>query len=411
MRGSVGTMSTAVEKMAVIDSVYEIQQQHKLPQPSPSSFALGMLHPIPPITGRRIRIALVGCGRISANHIRAIALHHERAELVAICDPQPERLEQAQRLIAAAAVEHPGAATEPARYYHYNDLLTAAQTNSTPVDLVVLATPSGLHPGQVIAAAEAGLHVCTEKPMATRWADGVAMVRACDTAGVYLFVVKQNRFNSTLQLVRRQLQAGRFGRLALVAVNVFWHRPQSYYNLDSWRGTWEFDGGALMNQASHYIDLLDWLVGPVQTVSASTATLGREIEVEDTAVLQLRWRNGALGTMAVTMLTYPKNLEGSITLLGENGTVRIGGPAVNHIDHWAFADQSSEDALVEQASYATTSVYGFGHPPFYANMLNALQGKEAALCDGREGLRSLELLIGAYRSARDGSTVHLPLEF
>jgi UDP-N-acetyl-2-amino-2-deoxyglucuronate dehydrogenase len=247
--------------------------------------------------------------------------------------------------------------------------------------------------------------------MATRWADGVAMVKACDDAGVHLFVVKQNRFNSTLQLVKRQLTAGRFGKLAMVAVNVFWQRPQSYYDQDSWRGTWEFDGGALMNQASHYVDLLDWLVGPVQSVSASTATLGRAIEVEDTAALQLRWRNGALGTMAVTMLTYPKNLEGSITLLGERGTVKIGGPAVNQIEHWAFADECPDDALVEQTSYETTSVYGFGHPPYYANLLDALQGEAEALCDGREGLRSLELLIGAYRSARDGQTVHLPLEY
>ena len=370
-----------------------------------------MLHPIAPITDRRIRIALVGCGRISANHIRAIALHQERAELVAICDTQPSRLEQAQALISEAAAEYPGAATNPVVFNSYNALLQANASGSTPIDLVVLATPSGLHPGQVIAAAEAGLHVCTEKPMATRWADGVAMVNACDAAGVRLFVVKQNRFNSTLQLVKRQLQAGRFGRLAMVAVNVFWQRPQSYYNQDSWRGTWEFDGGALMNQASHYIDLLDWLVGPVQSVSASIATLGRDIEVEDTAALQLRWRNGALGTMAVTMLTYPKNLEGSITLLGETGTVRIGGPAVNQIEHWSFADQSPDDALVEQASYQTTSVYGFGHPPYYANILDALQGKDDAHCDGREGLRSLELLIGAYRSARDGVVTHLPLEY
>ena len=299
----------------------------------------------------------------------------------------------------------------PKCFTNYGDLLESAQSGATPVDLVVLATPSGLHSGQVIAAAKAGLHVCTEKPMATRWADGVAMVKACDDAAVRLFVVKQNRFNSTLQLVKRQLQACRFGRLAMVAVNVFWQRPQSYYDQDSWRGTWEFDGGALMNQASHYVDLLDWLVGPVQSVSASMATLGRSIEVEDTAALQLRWRNGALGTMAVTMLTHPKNLEGSITLLGETGTVKIGGPAVNKIEHWAFADDSPDDALVEQVSYSTTSVYGFGHPLYYANVLDALQGKAEALCDGREGLRSLELLIGAYRSARDGHTVHLPLEY
>ena len=370
-----------------------------------------MLHPIAPITDRRIRIALVGCGRISANHIKAIAAHHDRAELIAICDTQPQRLDQAQQLISEQALDHPGAATNPIQFSSYTDLITAAQNGTVPVDLVVLATPSGLHPGQVITAAEAGLHVCTEKPMATRWADGVAMVKACDQAGVHFFVVKQNRFNSTLQLVKRQVEAGRFGRLAMVAVNVFWQRPQSYYDQDSWRGTWEFDGGALMNQASHYVDLLDWLVGPVESVSASTATLGRDIEVEDTAALQLRWRNGALGTMAVTMLTYPKNLEGSITLLGETGTVRIGGAAVNKIEQWDFADESSDDAEVEQASYATTSVYGFGHPPYYSNVLDALQGKAEALCDGREGLRSLELLIGAYRSARDGRTVHLPLDY
>lgn len=369
-----------------------------------------MLQPIPPITDRRIRIALVGCGRISRNHIKAIAVHHERAELVAICDTQPERMEQAHELITEAAAEYPGAATNPAQFNTYSELLESSSSNVTQADLVVLATPSGLHSRQVIAAAEAGLHVCTEKPMATRWDDGVAMVKACDHAGVRLFVVKQNRFNSTLQLVKRQLQAGRFGKLAMVAVNVFWQRPQSYYDQDGWRGTWEFDGGALMNQASHYVDLLDWLVGPVESVSASIATLGRAIEVEDTAALQLRWRNGALGTLAVTMLTYPKNLEGSITLLGETGTVRIGGAAVNQIEHWTFADERPDDAEVEQSSYTTTSVYGFGHPLYYANVLDALQGKADALCDGREGLRSLELLIAAYLSAREKRTVSLPLQ-
>ena len=369
-----------------------------------------MLFPIGSIKDRSIRIALIGCGRISRNHIKAIAIHHERAELVAICDTQGERLDQAQQLIDQIAKEYPGAASNPKRFNTYSEFLNAVKNKSINVDLVVLATPSGIHPGQAIAAAETGLHVCTEKPMATRWSDGIAMVNACDKAGVRLFVVKQNRFNSTLQLVKRQLQAGRFGQLVMVAVNVFWQRPQTYYDQDSWRGTWEFDGGALMNQASHYIDLLDWLVGPVESMSASIATLGRSIEVEDTAALQMRWRNGALGTMAVTMLTYPKNLEGSITLLGQNGTVKIGGPAVNQIEHWSFADESPDDELVDKASYETTSVYGFGHPPYYANVLDALQGKAQALCDGREGLRSLELLSCAYRSARDSVTVRLPLE-
>ena len=370
-----------------------------------------MLHSLSPITARPIRIALVGCGRISKNHIRAICLHHAQAELVALCDNLSSSMDEAERLIRELAAKDSKAPQPLKRYTSYAAFLAAAYSSEINVDLVVLTTPSGLHSQQVIEAAKAGMHVCTEKPMATRWNDGIAMVNACDRAGVQLFVVKQNRFNSTLQLVKKQIQAGRFGRIVMVTVNVFWQRPQSYYDTSKWRGTWEYDGGALMNQASHYVDLLDWLVGPVESISASTATLGRSIEVEDTAALQLRWRSGALGTMAVTMLTFPKNLEGSITLLGETGTVRIGGPAVNKIDHWEFADKTKDDEEVENASYNTTSVYGFGHPPFYSNMLNALQGKSEAMCDGREGLRSLEILIGAYRSARDGQTVHLPLEF
>lgn len=369
-----------------------------------------MANSLDSINGRRIRIALVGCGRISRNHIKAIALHHERSELVALCDTEQERLDSAQQMVSEAAQEHPVAAHKPEQFIGYDNLIDAIKSCSIAIDLVVLTTPSGLHPAQTIAAAEIGLHVCTEKPMATTWEDGVAMVKACDEAGVRLFVVKQNRFNSTLQLVKRQVEAGRFGQLAMVSVNVFWQRPQSYYDQDSWRGTWALDGGALMNQASHYIDLLDWLVGPVASLSASIATLGRNIEAEDTAAMQLRWKNGALGTMAVTMLTYPKNLEGSITLLGETGTVKIGGPAVNQIEHWSFADETADDALVEQASYETTSVYGFGHPPYYANMLDALQGRAEALCDGQQGLLSLELLTAAYRSANEQKVIHLPLE-
>jgi len=196
----------------------------------------------------------------------------------------------------------------------------------------------------------------------------------------------------------------------MVSLNVFWNRPQSYYDSAKWRGTWEFDGGAFMNQASHYVDLLDWLIGPVESVQAYTATLARNIQVEDTGVLSLRWRSGALGSMNVTMLTYPKNLEGSITIIGEKGTVRIGGVAVNKIEHWTFADADPDDATVEQASYDTTSVYGFGHPLYYDNVIKALRGEEPPATDGREGLHSLEILIATYISARDGRRVALPLE-
>jgi UDP-N-acetyl-2-amino-2-deoxyglucuronate dehydrogenase len=281
----------------------------------------------------------------------------------------------------------------------------------TQADCVVLASPSGLHSAQTIRVAETGRHVMTEKPMATRWQDGLAMVRACDAADVRLFVVKQNRRNRTLQMLKQAIEARRFGRIYMVSINVFWSRPQSYYDGAKWRGTWEFDGGAFMNQASHYVDLLDWLVGPVESVMAYTGTLARRIEVEDTGVAALKWRNGAMGTISVTMLTYPKNLEGSITILGETGTVRIGGVAVNEIQHWEFESSHEMDGKVTDANYETTSVYGFGHPLYYDNVIRTLRGEAEAETDGREGLRSLELLIALYKSARDGRRINLPLEY
>jgi len=348
----------------------------------------------PAITERRIRFALAGCGRIAANHFGALEKHRDRAELVAVCDVDPSALEQAARKTGARP------------FASYVEMLEKADA-----DVVVLATPSGLHPAQTTQAAEAGKHVMTEKPMATRWEDGKRMVAACDEAGVRLFVVKQNRRNATLQLLKRAVEKKRFGRIFMVTINVFWSRPQEYYDSAKWRGTWEFDGGAFMNQASHYVDLLDWLIGPVESVQAYTGTLARNIQVEDTGVMLVRWRSGAMGSVNVTMLTYPKNLEGSITIIGEKGTARIGGVAVNEIQHWAFADADEDDARIKDASYQTTSVYGFGHPLYYDNVLKVLRGEAEPETDGREGLRSLEVLIAAYLSARDGRRVALPLEY
>jgi UDP-N-acetyl-2-amino-2-deoxyglucuronate dehydrogenase len=238
------------------------------------------------------------------------------------------------------------------------------------------------------------------------------MVEVCDRAGVQLFVVKQNRLNPTVRLVKRAIERGRFGRIYTVTCNVFWTRPQEYYDAAKWRGTWEFDGGAFMNQASHYVDLLDWLIGPVESVFAYTGTLARRIEVEDTGVAALKWRSGAMGSINVTMLTYPKNLEGSVTILGEKGTVRLGGVAVNRIEHWEFAEpDAQDDAKWQEASYQPSSIYGQGHVLYYDNVIKALRGEAPAETDGREGLRSLELLIAIYQSARDGERVGLPLKY
>jgi UDP-N-acetyl-2-amino-2-deoxyglucuronate dehydrogenase len=346
-----------------------------------------------PIVDRPIRFAIVGCGRVAQNHIAAIEKHGDRAHLADVCDIVPEAAESAAQRSQAKAHES------------LSKLL-----DHTDADIVVLTTPSGLHAEQAIQVAATGRHVMTEKPMATKWTDAQQMVRACDAAAVRLFVVKQNRRNSTLQLLKRAVEQGRFGRIYMVNVNVFWTRPQEYYDSATWRGTWEFDGGAFMNQASHYVDLLDWVIGPIESLQAYTTTLARNIEVEDTGVVNVRWRSGALGSMNVTMLTYPKNLEGSITILGEKGTVRVGGLAVNEIQHWEFADQRPEDASVSESSYETSSVYGFGHPLYYDNVINVLRGEAEPETDGREGLRSLEVLTAIYRAARDGQRVHLPLD-
>ncbi|MBB71311.1 MAG: oxidoreductase [Legionellales bacterium] len=346
------------------------------------------------ITDRKIRIALVGCGRIAKNHLASIAKYPDDFELVAVCDID-------NTAVDTAATEYgvPG-------FTALSEML-----DKINCDVVSICTPSGVHPKQAIQIANHGRHVITEKPMATHWQDGLDMVDACEQNDVRLFVVKQNRRNATLQLLKKAVEAKRFGKIYMINLNVFWTRPQSYYDQASWRGTWEFDGGAFMNQASHYVDLLHWLGGPIESINAMTGTLARNIEAEDTGVVNIRWRDGALGSMAVTMLTYPKNLEGSITILGEKGTARIGGVAVNEIQEWSFEEELPEDKDIQAANYETTSVYGFGHPLYYKNVIDVLRGEAEPETDGREGLKSLETLVAIYKSARDKQTVALPLEF
>ena len=344
------------------------------------------------ITDRRIKIAVVGCGRISANHFGSIEQHAGNLELAAVCDTDELKLEEHREKYSVNG------------YSSLEQMLI-----SEDLDLVCICTPSGVHPDQVELAAKHGVNVVTEKPMATRWADGVRMVKACDDAGVRLLVVKQNRRNATLQLLKRAVEEKRFGKIHMVHLNVFWTRPQAYYDQAKWRGTWEFDGGAFMNQASHYVDLLEWIIGPIEKVQAMMST-NLDIEVEDTGVLNIKWRSGALGSMSVTMLTYPKNLEGSITILGEKGTVRVGGVAVNEIQTWEFEEEKDYDKSIKDANYETTSVYGFGHPLYYENVVDVMRGDAEPATDGREGLKSLEVLIASYIASRDGSTVNLPLE-
>ena len=341
---------------------------------------------------KNFRIALVGCGRISRNHVEAIS-RIDGLDLVAATDDDPAR---ARELAEPLGIPW---------FDSYEKMLAEADC-----DVVSICTPSGLHPVQGVLAAKAGKHVVTEKPMAISLKGADELVHACDDAHVHLFVVKQNRLNEPVKVLKRAVEEGRFGRLYMASCTVFWARPQEYYDQAPWRGTWEFDGGAFMNQASHYVDLIQWLMGPVESVMAKTATLARRIETEDTGVAVLRFRSGALGVIEVTMLTYPKNLEGSITLLGEKGTAKIGGTAVNKVEHWEFADPTPDDERIRAMDSNPPNVYGYGHEGYYRNVLAVLRGDAKPETDGRAGRKSLELILGIYESAKTGRDVPLPLK-
>jgi UDP-N-acetyl-2-amino-2-deoxyglucuronate dehydrogenase len=340
---------------------------------------------------KKFRIALIGCGRISKNHFEAID-QIDGLELVAVCDSDSERAEQAGK---QWGVPH---------YTSYEKILKESKT-----DIVTIATPSGLHAEQGIEAANAGKHVVMEKPMAISLTGADSLVHACDKAGVQLFVVKQNRLNPPVQLLKSAVDRNRFGRIYMASCTVHWARPQEYYDQAPWRGTWEFDGGAFMNQASHYVDLIQWLMGPVESVMAKTATLARRIETEDSGIAILKFRSGALGSIEVTMLAYPRNLEGSITILGEKGSAKIGGTAVNKIELWQFAEYDDDDKKVADADTSPPNVYGLGHHGYYRNVLAVLRGEAKPDTDGRAGRKSLELILGIYESAKTGREVPLPL--
>ena len=340
---------------------------------------------------KTFRVALAGCGRISKNHLEAID-QIDGLELVAVCDTDPER---AERTGTDWKVKH---------FTSYEKML-----KETKADVVTIATPSGLHAEQGVEAAQAGKHVVMEKPMAISLTGADALVHACDKAGVQLFVVKQNRLNPPVQLLKRAVDRDRFGRIYMASCTVHWARPQEYYDQAPWRGTWEFDGGAFMNQASHYVDLIQWVMGPVESVMAKTATLARRIETEDSGIAILKFRSGALGSIQVTMLAYPRNLEGSLTILGEKGSAKIGGTAVNKIEHWEFAEPDDDDKLVEAANTNPPNVYGLGHQGYYRNVLSVLRGEAKPDTDGRAGRKSLELILGIYESAKTGREVPLPL--
>lgn len=332
-----------------------------------------------------LKVGLVGCGRIARKHAHALAVING-AKLAAVCDID---LHKAKALGTEFDVPY------------FTDMHKMMQ--ATDLEMVSVLTESGNHAKNVVALANYGKHILVEKPMALTLHDADTMIGACDINRIKLYVVKQNRFNPPIVQLKKALDAGRFGKLVLGTVRLRWCRTQDYYDQDAWRGTWALDGGVLANQASHHIDLLEWIMGDVDTVYAISRTALVNIEAEDTAIVALKFRNGALGLIEATTATRPCNIEGSISILGEGGLAEIGGFAVNEIKHWKFENQLADDAtIIEKNSTVPPDVYGFGHRAYYEHIVSCLDAQEAELnghlVDGLEGRKSLELINAIYES-------------
>lgn len=342
-----------------------------------------------------IRFAIVGCGRIAKRHAELLGTGQIKgATLAAVCDIVPERAKA-----FAERFSVPG-------FTSIEELL--AQSD---IDVITVLTPSGMHADLAVQAARTGRHIVVEKPMALTLEDADRMIAAADAAGVRLFVVKQNRFNVPVVKARQALDAGRLGQLVLGTVRVRWCRDQKYYAQDAWRGTWAQDGGVIANQASHHVDMLGWFMGPVESVHARGATALVDIQTEDTCVATVKFRNGALGVIEATGATRPRDLEGSLSVLGAGGAIEISGFAVNQIRHWNFVAPAAEDAeVLEKFSVNPPNVYGFGHQAYYEHVVDCLAHNKPALVDGREGRGSLELVIALYESMASGREVSLPLK-
>ncbi len=339
-----------------------------------------------------IKLALIGCGRISKRHSELLGLKQIKgAELVAVCDSVANKAKKIGLQFDVPA---------------YADMDEMMQNEN--IDVAVVLTPSGLHAEHVINLAKYGKDIMVEKPMALTLDDADAMIEACDKNSCRLFIIKQNRFNVPVAKLREAHQAKRFGKLILGTVRVRWARHQQYYDQDAWRGTWAMDGGVLTNQASHHVDLLEWMMGDVESVFAHATTALADIEAEDTAVVNVKFKSGALGIIEATTAARPKDLEGSISILGEKGSVVIGGFAVNKMESWAFEEELEGDTTVlEQFSVNPPNVYGFGHQAYYEHVVECISDGGKNLVDGLQGRKSIELISAIYESVETGKEVFL----
>lgn len=338
--------------------------------------------------------ALLGCGRIAKKHADILVERQvENARLVAVCDCKEDR--------AKSFGEKYGVPW-------FIDMHDMVKSLGDQLDVISILTESGNHARHTLALAPYGKHLVVEKPMALSLDDADAMIKACDDAGIKLFVVKQNRYNLPIQKVREAVEGGRFGKMVMGTVRVRWCRAQEYYDQDAWRGTWAMDGGVFTNQASHHVDILEWMLGEPVSVFAKSTTALVDIEAEDTGVAVITFRSGALGIVEATTATRPKDLEGSLSLLGEKGTIEVGGFALNQMKTWNFANAAEGDGeVLEKYHQNPPNVYGFGHVAYLGHVVDVICNGKRCLIDGLEGRKSLELISAIYESIETGQEVFL----
>ena len=344
----------------------------------------------------RLNFALIGCGRIAQRHADLLAGGKiEGARLAALCDVDPGRARQ-----FSERYDVPG----------FTDMDEMMAQLCDKIDVVTILTESGNHAPHCLKMAAYRKHIVVEKPMALTLDDADQVIRACDQFGVKLFVVKQNRYNLPVQKLRQAMDQGRFGKLVMGSVRVRWCRDQAYYDQAPWRGTWAMDGGVFANQASHHVDMLVWMLGEPEKLFAYGRTALVDIEVEDTGVAIVTFRSGAIGVIEVTTATRPRDLEGSISILGEKGTVEIGGFAMNEMKVWNFAEkQPEDDRVLQEFRENPPNVYGFGHQAYLTHVVDAIVNGSPSLVGGLEGRKSLELISAIYESIETGKEV--PLRF
>lgn len=346
-----------------------------------------------------MKYALIGCGRIATNHVKAVL--NNNLEFAAVCDVIPEQMEV---LLAKHGLEQDSSIK---RYTDYKKMI-----EENDLDLIGIATESGIHAEIALYCIDHGINVIIEKPIAMSIQDADEIIRRAEGKNVKVSACHQNRFNIAVQEMRNALEAGRFGKISHGSVHVRWNRNKDYYTQAPWRGKWASDGGALMNQCIHGIDLLRWMLGDeIEEVYGATRQQFHDyLEAEDVGMAVIKFKNGAIATVEGTTNVYPQNLEETLYVFGENGTVKLGGKSTNNIDVWNFADETEEDKKNKGLEEATSNVYGNGHTSLYADVIDAIKNDRAPYVDAVAGRNALELVLAIYKSQKEGRPVKLPLD-